>query len=124
MRKLVFALAMGILTLPAFAQEGHRDMADRTPEERAQMMVRKMAEELNLSDEQIKALTPKLIEFQKEKAQEREAQKARHEEFKAELEAILTEEQMKKFEEQMKARHKRRMKHRARAEHQPESVDE
>lgn len=124
MKKLVFALALGIFALPVFAQEGPRDGADRSPEERAKMMVRKMAEELNLNDDQIEAIKPLLVEFHKERAEAKQADKKRHEEMREKLATILTEEQMEKLEAKMKERRKKMRKHRMHAEPQLESQDQ
>lgn len=98
MKKLVFALALSLFTAPIFAQQGPGDKADRTPEERIEMRLRRMAEQLNLSDEQIEAVKPILQDFHQAEAKAREEQKARREEVKEKLSEVLSEEQMSQLE--------------------------
>lgn len=113
MKKLVFALALGFLSMPIFAQEAPRDRkADVSPEERAQKMVRKMAEHLNLNDEQILELQPLLLKFHQEEMARREAHKESREELKTEMADILDEEQMAKLEKMHEKRRKKMRKHR------------
>lgn len=122
MKKLVFALTFGLLSMPIFAQEAAKDRrADVSPEERAQKMVRKMAEHLNLNDEQIQELQPLLLKFHQEEMARREAHKKSREELKAEMADILDEEQMAKME---KMHEKRRSKMRKQRRERLEKIEE
>lgn len=125
MKKLVIALALGLFSLPILAQQGPRKGAgDHNPEQRAEMMIQKMAEELDLTDDQIEQLKPILEEFHKERAEAQKADKERHDAFREKLAKVLNEEQMKKLDEKMKERRGKMRKHRHQAEPKPEPQDE
>lgn len=119
MKKLVIALALGMFSLPIFAQEHARNHDEVvSPEERSKQMVQKMTKHLKLSEEQAKALQPLLLDFHKDESQSREERKERHEALKADLTKILDEEQMKKFESKMK--HRRKKMHKGRRHQEAE----
>lgn len=114
MKKLVFALALGFLSMPIFAQESRRPdhKADMSPEARTEEMVKKMTKELNLNEEQVLQLQPLLLDFHKEEMASREVHKQRREDLKTELSEILDEKQMAKMEKRHQRRMKKMRKHR------------
>jgi len=119
MKKLVIALALGMFSLPIFAQEHARNHDEVvSPEERTKVMVEKMTKHLDLSEDQVKALQPLLLDFHKNESQSREDRKERKEALKADLAEILDEEQMKKFESKMK--HRRKKTHKSRKHQEAE----
>lgn len=124
MKNVVIALVFGMLSLPILAQEGPRDGAKRSPEERAKMMVQKMAESLDLNEDQIEKISPLLIEFHKERAKAHEAEKKSHEDLREKLASILSEDQMEKLDQKMKERRKKRSRGRHHAEPRPEPQDQ
>ncbi len=121
MKKLVLALMLGCFSLPIFAQDGIHRKADISPEDRAAKMVRKMAEQLNLNDDQIKDLQPVLLKFHQAEAEAQEERKERRNALKADMEKILTEEQMAKMDEMME---KHKAKLRKRRHHHEEQLEE
>tara|TARA_B100001115_G_scaffold184960_2_gene190172 strand:+ start:5773 stop:6138 length:366 start_codon:yes stop_codon:yes gene_type:complete len=101
MKKLVFALALSLFSAPIFAQMGpcdRSDRADRSPEKRVELRLRKMAEDLNLTDEQIEAVKPILLDFHQAEAKACEERFTRREEVKEKLSEVLSEEQMSQLE--------------------------
>lgn len=123
MKKLVIALALGFVSLPILAQEGPRKDGDRNPEKRAEMMMQKMAKELDLTDEQIEQLKPILEEFHQEQTEARKADKERHDALREKLAKVLNEEQLKKLDKKMKERKGKMRKHGEKAEPKPEPED-
>lgn len=102
---LAFAIIMGAGTMSAQRAGGHPRMS-------VEDRVEHMAKELNLTDEQ----KQQIIAIYKDSAAKRtEGTRPTREEMRAEMEkvkqkvnAVLTDEQKKKYEERMKARHDRR----------------
>jgi Spy/CpxP family protein refolding chaperone len=114
MRKSVFALLFGLLiSLPSFAQD-RADRPDRradvSPEKKATMMIRKMAEELDLNDQQIIDLQPIFLKFHQEESDDKEDRKARRDELQEELAKVLSKEQMEKLQAKMEERKNKRGK--------------
>jgi len=111
MKKLVLILMMAGFVIPATAQHHHRDKADRSPEKRIEMKLRKMAEHLNLNDEQIAEIKPLMEQLQEKEEAHRKAGKEMHEAFKADLAEVLSDEQMEELEKRHeKRKHKMREK--------------
>lgn len=112
MKKLLIIAMMFSLSFTAFAQRGQqREMP--TPEQRAEMMTNRMAEKLELSEDQKKKIYDIHLENAKKRQAEREARRAemegKREEMNAQrqkqndqIEAVLTPEQKTKYAE-MKA---------------------
>ncbi|NVK48327.1 MAG: DUF4890 domain-containing protein [Cyclobacteriaceae bacterium] len=114
MKKILFSAGLVfLLSIGAFAQQrGQRQMPD--PETRAKMMTDRMAEQLELSEEQKAKILAINLENAKKRQAEAEARKteaeARRAQAKAqeeEIRAILTEEQRQKWEELKEARKER-----------------
>lgn len=118
-KKLVFVTAL-LVTFGVSAQDRKEKMKDATPEERATMRTEKLSEKLSLNEDQKKKVKEILVAQQKENMAVREEMKAerekmraerekaleakkatmkkQHEELKAKLKPVLTEEQYKKWE--------------------------
>lgn len=109
MKSLLTVMAM-IAVATVYAQpQGGRAGANMTPEQRAEMMAKRMKTELNLTDEQteaVKQLNLKNMPNQGERPDE-EARKKMREERDAELKKILTDEQFTKWQEAQKNRMQR-----------------
>lgn len=126
MKNLVLAIAIGLFSLPSFAQEcpPHRGDKNLSAEQKARKMALHMGARLNLSDEQIKELLPALEEFHKKEEQARAERKQRKEELKADLAEILDEEQMAKMEKKMEQRKGKMRRHRFHKEMKLEEAEE
>lgn len=125
MKKLVLALAIGLFSVPSFAQDcPPHCKEDLSAEQQARKMALRMAARLELSDEQIKELQPVLEEFQKKELQARAEGKQRKEELKSDLAEILDEEQMAKLEKKMEQRKGKMRKHRFHKEMKLEESEE
>ncbi|MES2862599.1 MAG: hypothetical protein V4666_00620 [Bacteroidota bacterium] len=119
MKKLVFVITL-LVTFGVQAQERKEKMKDATPEERVAMRTEKLSEKLSLDENQKKKVKEIFAAQQKENVAVREEIKAerekmraerekalierkatmekQHEELKAKLKPVLTEEQFKKWE--------------------------
>ena len=115
MKRWILSIAIvGMTTLGVLAQQRPKEVP--SPEERAQQMTNRMAERLNLSEDQKKEVYAIHLENAHKRQKEMEAQRAEREARLAEMKAqdekiksILTEEQRKEWEEiKMDARDRRR----------------
>ena len=115
--KSILIAALTIFTIgTAISQstqsEQHLNKEERkkmSPEERADKRVKRMTEKLSLTDDQAKKIHAMQIEFAQEEKADREAMKAKRVAQKAEIRAMLTDEQIVKFDK-MEAKHKERRK--------------
>lgn len=124
-RTMMTALAL-MASTAIFAQHEMK-RAEISPEERAQKMTDKLAERLELNDEQKQAVlklnTEQAKQMQAKREESKKEREARHVEMKehrsayeAELKEILTEDQYAKFQADVKKRHEKmsmRKEHRA-----------
>lgn len=105
MKKIIVAVVMtALFTLPAIAQQ---QKAHHTPEEKATKMTEKMAENLDLTDDQKEAVYNANLEMARTMEEDRKAARKSRE---AQLKEILSEEQYAKVKEdrsnfRKKARH-------------------
>jgi periplasmic protein CpxP/Spy len=109
MKKLLMIAAILTLSFTAFAQRGQqREMS--TPEQRAERMTTRMAEQLELTEEQKEEIYKINLENAQKRQVEMEARRAEMEARRAEMksqiesqkvqiEAVLTPEQKEKWEE-------------------------
>ena len=107
MRKILFMVLAGLFVAAATAQAncgrcGMGDMPKAQAQEPVKRHLDKMAKDLKLSDEQ-KARVEVIMKEKMEKKdrimkEKMVAMDALHEEFKAKLKGVLSEEQMKKWE--------------------------
>lgn len=86
MKMMGWALVGLLLAVPAFAEHGGKQGWD------SEKRIKKMAQRLNLTEEQ----QTEMKKIYEEKQQE---MKALHEKYQQKIQALLTEEQKKKFEE-------------------------
>lgn len=111
MKKLLLIAMLFSIGFAAMAQKGGQ-RGSATPEERAERVTNKMAEELSLSEDQKKKVYQINLDHAKKRQAEMEARRAAMEaDMKAqnqEIEALLSEEQKAKWAE-MKAEGKKRM---------------
>lgn len=111
MKKLLLIAMLFSIGFAAVAQKGGQ-RGSATPEERAERVTNKMAEELSLSEDQKKKVYQINLDHAKKRQAEMEARRAAMEaDMKAqnqEIEALLSEEQKTKWSE-MKAEGKKRM---------------
>lgn len=111
MKKLLLIAMLFSIGFAAVAQKGGQ-RGSATPEERAERITNKMAEELSLSEDQKKRVYQINLDHAKKRQAEMEARRAAMEaDMKAqnqEIEALLSEEQKAKWAE-MKAEGKKRM---------------
>lgn len=111
MKKLLLIAVLFSIGFAAMAQKGGQ-RGSATPEERAERITNKMAEELSLSEDQKKKVYQINLDHAKKRQAEMEARRAAMEaDIKAqnqEIEALLSEEQKTKWSE-MKAEGKKRM---------------
>jgi periplasmic protein CpxP/Spy len=111
MKKLLLIAVLFSIGFAAMAQKGGQ-RGSATPEERAERITNKMAEELSLSEDQKKRVYQINLDHAKKRQAEMEARRAAMEaDMKAqnqEIEALLSEEQKAKWAE-MKAEGKKRM---------------
>jgi periplasmic protein CpxP/Spy len=122
MKKLLMIAAILTLSFSAFAQRGQqREMS--TPEQRAERMTTRMAEQLELTEDQKKEIYKINVENAQKRQVEMEARRAEMEVRRAEMksqiesqkgqiEAILTPEQKEKWEE-VRAETQKRMEDRS-----------
>lgn len=109
MKKLLMIAILFSLSLSVFAQRGqNREMS--TPEQRAEKMTNRMAEQLDLNDQQKKEIykinlqnaQKRQIEMEARRVEmeaRKEAMKAQNQLQKEQIQAILTPEQNEKWEE-------------------------
>lgn len=111
MKKLLLIAMLFSIGFAAVAQKGGQ-RGSATPEERAERVTNKMAEELSLSEDQKKKVYQINLDHAKKRQAEMEARRAAMEaDMKAqnqEIEALLSEEQKTKWSK-MKAEGKKRM---------------
>ena len=122
-KKLVFVMTL-LVSFGVSAQDKREKMKNAAPEERVEMRTAKLSEKLNLDENQKKKVKEILAAQQKEnmvareemkaerekmraerekaRAEMKETMKKEHEELKAKLKPILTEEQFKKWEAMQK----------------------
>ncbi len=106
MKKTLFALAlMASFSISALAQ-GAPD-TEHTPEQRAEKMTEKMAEHLNLTEDQKAAVYEANFQMASTKDEDRKSNMEKHD---ANLKNILTEEQYKKWSASKKERRGNRPK--------------
>lgn len=112
MKKLVVVMAL-FVTIGISAQDRKEKLKNASPEERIAMRTEKLSEKLSLDETQKKKVQEIFTEEQRENKAVREEMKAErekalakkkatmkkeHEELKAKLKPVLTEEQFKKWE--------------------------
>lgn len=104
-KKLVFVITL-LVTFGVSAQDRKEKIKNATPEERAAMRTEKLSEKLGLDENQKKKVNEILIAQQKENMAVREEMKAEREKMRAEREKALTEKKatMKKQHEELKAK--------------------
>ena len=118
MKKLLLIAMLSSIGFAAMAQKGGQ-RGSSTPEERAERMTNRMAEELSLSDDQKQKIYQINLDHAKKRQAEmderREEMKAKRAEMEADMkaqnqqiEALLTDEQKTKWAE-VKAEGKKRM---------------
>lgn len=115
-KKLVVAMAL-LVTFGVQAQDRKGKMKDASPEERVAMRTERLSEKLSLDENQKKKVKEIFEAEQKENAAVRAGMKAerekalaekkaimkkQHDELKAKLKPVLTEEQFKKWEAMQK----------------------
>ena len=115
-KKLVVAMTI-LVSFGVSAQDRKEKMKNATPEERVEMRTAKLSEKLGLDENQKKKVKEIFAAEQKEnkvareemkaerekmKAEKKAIMKKQHEELKAKLKPILTEEQFKKWEAMQK----------------------
>lgn len=71
----------------------------KSPEERAEMMIKKMTKELTLTADQQAKIKTLILKNEREKEARKKEEKARKERMHEEMKAILTAEQFKKIEQ-------------------------
>lgn len=102
---LAFAIILGAGTMSAQRGGGHQRMS-------VEDRVAHMAKELNLSNEQKQQITAIYKDFGTKRTEgtrpTREEMRAEMEKVNQKVNAVLTDEQKKKYEEMRKARHDRR----------------
>lgn len=119
-KQILFALAfMLAVNVAAFAQQGGGNGQRRTPEERVKMTVERLTTELQLNKEQAVKLDTVFTKFYKdmqkmrEEAQagggrmDREAFQKLGNERDEKVKTVLTDDQFKKYKEQMEAMRQR-----------------
>ncbi|RYD74637.1 MAG: hypothetical protein EOP53_17910 [Sphingobacteriales bacterium] len=99
MKKAIFVLSIGILSI--FGGNDIYAQAKKDPATRIENRIKKMDEQLNLTDAQ----EAKMRDLFNRKMQAKEQQKAQRKAYREEMKTILTAEQWKKLEE-MKAEKK------------------
>lgn len=110
MKKLLMIAIIFSLSFTAFAQRGQqREMS--TPEQKAERMTNRMAEQVDLSEEQKKEIYNINLQNAQNRQVEMEARRAEMEakraEMKSQIEAVLTPDQKEKWEEVRNENHRR-----------------
>lgn len=120
----VLSLALGMLTVPPAGAQG-REWRRPTPEQMAEERVTRMAEELELTDEQVAQVRPIIEEHMRKMralmekhrrqgrapgALEREEMEGLRKGMEERLETVLTQGQMRTYREEVKERRERRRK--------------
>ncbi len=105
MKKFFATLIISLFAVSAIFAQQHRGKKDRTPQERIDAQVKKLTKKLDLTEDQVAKTRPLVekrvntIESLKGKGKEaRPQRKAALEEFDKDFTAILTPEQVKKYE--------------------------
>jgi len=118
MKKLILAaLAVFVLASPAWSQREHKQ---HNPEKMAQKMTDKMAEKLDLTEDQKTKVLEANTEYANAMKDSREEMKALKEAHREKLKGILTDEQFAKLDEGMKRR-KKRMQEKMKERHERDS---
>lgn len=107
---MVFVVAMASVNVMA---QDDKD-GKKSPEERADMMIKKMTKELVLTADQQTKMKALILKNEQEREARKKEEKARREKMHAEMKAILTPEQFKKFEQKREEKKKSNPKKRTR----------
>ena len=104
-KKLVVVMAL-VFSIGVSAQDRKEKMKNATPEERVEMRTAKLSEKLGLDENQKKKVKEIFASQQKENMVVREEMKAEREKMKAEREKAIAEKKaiMKKQHEELKAK--------------------
>lgn len=113
---LVMAL-MAFLALPALAQDAPRNKREVDPKERAEEMTDRMADRLELDEDQQKELLKANLEMAKFRAEQQRMAMEKKDIHEQKLKTILTEEQFQEYQ-QAKERMRKRAQERKR-KHRP-----
>lgn len=92
---MLFVVAMASVNVMA---QDDKD-GKKSPEERADMMIKKMTKDLVLTADQQAKMKALILKNEQEREARKKEEKARKEKMHAEMKAILTAEQYKKFEQ-------------------------
>lgn len=107
---ILFTIAIASVNL--FAQQSHNgNNPKRTPEERANLMIKKMTQELVLTPDQQTKMKALVLKREQEREARMKEEKARMEKIDADIKAILTPEQYQKFQQrksEMKENHQKK----------------
>lgn len=98
---LAFSTTVIVMAQPTEAGKDivKKERTEKTPEKRAEKMTHRMTENLDLTDEQAKRVYDLQLEFAEADKVEREAKKAQRAEREGKMKAILSADQITKFEE-------------------------
>ncbi len=95
----IFTIGTGISQSTEGKQERKSDRAKLTLEERVERQTKRMTKQLDLTNEQVEKLQAIQLEYAKQEEIEREARAAKRATHEANIRAMLTDEQVKKFDE-------------------------
>ena len=99
-KTLLILFTVAIASVNMMAQEPKDSNAPkRTPEERAEKMTQRMTKEFLLTADQQTKMKALISKREKEREERMKEEKARMEKYDAEIKAILTPEQYRKFEQ-------------------------
>ncbi len=114
MKKIIVMLfAVVITSANMLAQEPRKnDHPKRTPEERAQVQLKKMTKDLALTADQQTKLKALFLKREQAKENKMKGHKDEREKMEADVQSILTPEQFQKFKTNREEMKKRREEHR------------
>ncbi len=113
MKKLFLIVSIIIITvMSTYAQESDKAVKPKkSPEERAEQMIKRMTNELALTTDQQMKVKALILEREKERDVQMQKKREEMKEMDAELKVILTPEQYQKREQKKQERRKKPMEH-------------
>lgn len=101
MKKYVFMIMMSVAVWGTITAQSPRKQ-NRTPEQQTEQQVKRLDKKLNLSDQQEKEMKTLYEDFFKEQSASSNNKRAKREELDKKIEALLTDEQKKTYNEMKK----------------------
>jgi Spy/CpxP family protein refolding chaperone len=119
MKKMMMTAVAGLFAATMMAQEPVKQERPKTPEERAEMITKRMTTQLKLSDSQQEKVKSLILEREKARERNEKNRQEQMEKMDAEMKTLLSPEQYAKWTEKRKEMKEKRAA-KMREKHGPE----